>query len=89
MSSGLLFAPTHPNALLLELAFVVEVLVGYALAREAREDHTRVAFRGRTDMDAWSCRGLTCVLLEKRTRNEFTLDFESGHDRAAAEGSAG
>ena len=52
MSNGLSLAPTHPYALLLELAFVVEVLVRYALAWETCERYTWVVFRGGSNMDA-------------------------------------
>jgi hypothetical protein len=72
-----------------KLAFVVEVLVGYALAWKAFKDHTRTVNRRGIDTDAWSCCGVTCVLLQKRTRDELTLDFEFGNDRTAAEGFAG
>ena len=87
MSRGFLFAPTHPDALLLELAFAIEVLVGYALAWETCEGYAWVVFCGGSDMDAWNCRGLTGVLLQKRTRNELAFDFEFGDYRTVTESS--
>ena len=48
----LFLAPPHPDALLLELAFVVKVLVRDALARQACEDHARDVLRCGSEMNA-------------------------------------
>ena len=89
MSRSLFFAPTHPDAVLLELTFQVELLVCDALTWETCERYAWVASCHRRQMDASSCRGITCVLPQKRTRNELALDFEFGDDRTVAESFAG